>query len=130
MRPPPTPQDDQEQLEQILAQAAKAMRELQEAQTRIGAVTGVGTSADGLVTATSDGHGAIISLKLDPRAMRLDTTALGRHVTMAVQEAQRAAEQQTRDVLSNLPHTQAMPKPLGASLVRERVEEAARRLLG
>ncbi|TDD12815.1 YbaB/EbfC family DNA-binding protein [Nonomuraea deserti] len=130
MQPASTPQDDQERLEQILGQAAKAMRELQGAQTRIGAVTGVGTSVDGLVTATSDGHGAIISLKLDPRAMRLDAAVLARHMTMAMQEAQRVAEQQTRDVLSELPHTRAMPKPLGSSLVRERVEEATRRLLG
>lgn len=126
----PSPQDDVEQVERTLRQGREAMLRIQEARSRIGAITGRAGSADGLIEAVADGRGAITRLRLDPRVMRAGHAALSGQVTAVLQEAQRNAEEQAKEIVDGaLADTADLPEPPDETFVRERVEQIARNLL-
>ncbi|PZG22473.1 YbaB/EbfC family nucleoid-associated protein [Nonomuraea aridisoli] len=128
--PTPSPHDDVEQAELYLRRGRDAMRRLQQARAAVEAVAGAAESADGLVRATADGRGGITGLRLNPRAMRLGAGALSRQVTEVLQEAQRDAGEQARQIVDGaLADTADLPPPPGEDFIRERVEQIARNLL-
>lgn len=123
--------DHQELLDRFMAQARQAMRRLRETETAAGQVVGEGVSADDLIRVTADGHNQVTKISLDPRALRLDRSELGRKVLSAIQQAQSDGERQAREIVGQaLDETRAMPAPLDESFVRARVEQTARELLG
>jgi DNA-binding protein YbaB len=129
MHPTPSPEGDAELMERILGHYRKMMRTLREAQDGIETVVGRGESADGLLTAVSDGHGRISKVALDPRAMRLDRSELGRRLTEVLQTAQACSLKQTREIKERLfTETDHMPQPLGEEFVTDRIERIARNL--
>ncbi|GLW08781.1 hypothetical protein Misp01_39110 [Microtetraspora sp. NBRC 13810] len=122
---------DLDQLRGMMDQAQRSLRTLQEARERVEEVTGEAASADGLISATCRGHGTVTGLVLDPRAMRRDRETLSRDVTAVLQAAQRDAELQAGAIVGQaLDDTADLPEPPDASAVLDRVEQAARDILG
>ncbi|MFC6082703.1 YbaB/EbfC family nucleoid-associated protein [Sphaerisporangium aureirubrum] len=127
--PPSEPwEDDHQRLELIIRQTEEAMRGLEHARAGIGQVTGEGEGADGMVRAVADGRGRLTSLDFNPRVMRLAPGQLGQEVAKAVQEAQDAAQEQTREIVGRAQARAAelMAEPLDETFVRRRVEQVAR----
>lgn len=121
---------DQEELLTYLQRAETAVRKLQEAQERMGAVVGEGASADGLVKATCDGRGVFAQLSLDPRVMRQDPRTLGATVTAALQAAQQDAERQSMAISrETLDGMDPLPEPPDARLIRDQIDQVARDIL-
>ena len=73
-----------------LRELASALREIRDALTEIRAIA---DSPDGLIRATTDGHGRLLELELDPRIYRAgDSQALTTAITATVHAAAEAAE--------------------------------------
>jgi DNA-binding protein YbaB len=69
---------------------ASALREIRDALTEI---RGIADSPDGLIRATTDAHGRLLELELDPRIYRsADSQALTTAITDTVRAAAEAAE--------------------------------------
>ncbi|MFF0307134.1 YbaB/EbfC family nucleoid-associated protein [Streptosporangium sp. NPDC004379] len=129
MPPTPAPGDDLHYLDEALRHALQAMRTLEESEERISGLAEEGEAADGLVRAAADGRGGILTLHLDPRALRLGHVALGREVTAALQQAQQAAGRRSQEILDEVRALAAsMPEPLDETFIRDRVEQVAREL--
>ncbi|WP_053174841.1 YbaB/EbfC family nucleoid-associated protein [Nonomuraea sp. SBT364] len=125
----PNPTEDRLYLDQVAEQTRTAMRHLREAQRQIAAVEGTGEAAQGMIKAVADGRGALTSVELNPRALRLDVARLGAEVTAAIQAAQDDAARRTGDILADAAGVAgALPEPLDERFVRDRVESAAREL--
>ncbi|WP_344496367.1 YbaB/EbfC family nucleoid-associated protein [Nonomuraea monospora] len=121
---------DQEELLAYLKRAQAAVRSLQEAQERMGAVIGEGVSADELVRATCDGRGVLSQVWLDPRVMRQDLQALGTTVTAVLQSAQQDAERQRMAISrQTLDGMDPLPEPPDARVVRDHIDRVARDIL-
>ncbi|MEU9831567.1 YbaB/EbfC family nucleoid-associated protein [Streptosporangium sp. NPDC048047] len=129
MPPMPEPGDELRYLDETLHHALQAMRTLEESEERIRGLVEEGEAADGLVRATSDGQGGILTLHLDPRALRLGHAALGREVAAALRQAQQAAGRRSQEILGEVRALAAsMPEPLDETFIRDRVEQVAREL--
>ena len=125
----PSPEDDVEYLDEVLRKSREAMRTLQEARTLVGELVARAESADGLVRATSDGRGAILDVRLDPRVLRLDPKAVGERLTAVLRAAQQDAMAQARRIVDRTLADTTMPDPPDESYVRRRVEQIAQNLL-
>ncbi|WP_328605805.1 YbaB/EbfC family nucleoid-associated protein [Amycolatopsis sp. NBC_00345] len=69
---------------------ASALREIRDALAEIRSIA---DSPDGLIRATTDGHGRLLELELDPRIYRTtDSQALTTAITDTVRAAAEAAE--------------------------------------
>jgi DNA-binding protein YbaB len=113
-----------------MQRAHDAVRKLQEAQARIGAVLGTGSSADDLVKATCDGRGVVSEVWFDPRVMRQDAETLGRTVTAALQSAQQDAERQSTAIgRQAMDGMDPLSEPPDERVVRAHIEQVARDIL-
>ncbi|MFF4415584.1 YbaB/EbfC family nucleoid-associated protein [Streptosporangium sp. NPDC001559] len=125
----PSPDDDVERLERVLLQGRGMMERLREAQAGVREASGRARSADGLVEAVSNGPGDVVEVRLDPRAMRLDHTALGRQVTEVLQAAQDEAARLAQEIVERaLAETEGLPEPPDEHFIRDRVDQIARNL--
>ncbi|NUR89247.1 MAG: YbaB/EbfC family nucleoid-associated protein [Nonomuraea sp.] len=114
-------------MERVIEQTETALSRLREAKHLIDAVSGTGEAADGMIRATADGGGSLTAIDINPRALRLDVTALGRQVTGAIRLAQRDASRRTSEILQDADSaTATVQEPLDETFVRERIENAAR----
>ncbi|MEV0202652.1 YbaB/EbfC family nucleoid-associated protein [Nonomuraea sp. NPDC050691] len=71
----------------FLAQFEADIQPLEELQERVKAIRGRGEAADGWVRAEVSASGALDSLRIDPRAMRLGADALAEAVLAAASDA-------------------------------------------
>ncbi|MEV4113736.1 YbaB/EbfC family nucleoid-associated protein [Nonomuraea sp. NPDC049695] len=126
---PPTPDNDDEYLLEYFAQGQRAIRDLQAAQSAIRLVEGLAKSKDGLFEAAADGEGGLTRLRIDPRAMRLGESALGREVAAVLRAAQEDAARKAQEIADAAESAAALPPPLDETFVRGRVEQVARDLL-
>ncbi|MEV7908321.1 YbaB/EbfC family nucleoid-associated protein [Streptomyces anulatus] len=70
--------------------------------SELGAVTGVGQAADGLIRALVDHGGRLRDVALDPRVMRQDSRALAELITEAVRGAQDDAFRKSQELLASV----------------------------
>ncbi|GAB2935544.1 hypothetical protein GCM10027047_35140 [Rhodococcus aerolatus] len=84
-----------------MADLTRQVDELARAQQQAAAVTGEGTSADGLVRVLVNAAGVVLSAEVRPGAYeRVSPQALGRDVVQASQAAARDARRQVEDVMA------------------------------
>ncbi|MEV4165386.1 YbaB/EbfC family nucleoid-associated protein [Nonomuraea dietziae] len=126
---PPTPDNDDEYLLEYVAQGQQVIRDLQAAQSAIRQVEGLAKSSNGLLEAAADGEGGLTRLRIDPRAMRLGESALGREVAAVLRAAQEDAARKAQEIADAAESAAALPQPLDETFVRRRVEQVARDLL-
>jgi DNA-binding protein YbaB len=126
---PPTPDNDDEYLLEYFAQGQQVIRDLQAAQSAIRQVEGLAKSDNGLLEAAADGEGGLTRLRIDPRAMRLGESALGREVAAVLRAAQEDAARKAQEIADAAESAAALPQPLDETFVRGRVEQVARDLL-
>ncbi|MEV0967297.1 YbaB/EbfC family nucleoid-associated protein [Microtetraspora glauca] len=88
-----------EEIDRIIRQADRSLRDLTDAMERLGEVTGEGDAAGGMVRAVVDGEGMIQGVRFDPRVMRQDSETLAEAVVDAVRAAQGDARRKTAEVL-------------------------------
>ena len=74
-------------VEGMLRRAQESQRRLAEVQAQREELRVVGRSPDGLLEATVDGTGRIVDLRIEPRAMRLDSYSLAEGLLAAVKDA-------------------------------------------
>ena len=87
----------------LVKQAQKMQKQMAEAQERLGEERFTSSAGGGLVTAVVDGHGKLIELKLDPKALQeSDVSLLEDLIMTAVGEAQRTAEAHMKESLGKL----------------------------
>ncbi|MFI7633765.1 YbaB/EbfC family nucleoid-associated protein [Nonomuraea sp. NPDC049400] len=126
----PAPEDDAEYLARYHAQAQRIMHGLRAAQAAIRQVEGLARSGDGLVEAAAGGEGDLTRLRIDPRALRLGKTALGREVAAVLRAAQDDAARKAQEIAEKAESgAEALAAPLDETFVRQRVEQAVRDLL-
>jgi hypothetical protein len=75
----------------ILKQAQKMKAEMDRIQAEAGAKTVEGSAGGGMVTAVANGRGELVSLAIDPEAMREDREMLQDLVVAAANDALRKA---------------------------------------
>ncbi|MEU4547093.1 YbaB/EbfC family nucleoid-associated protein [Nonomuraea dietziae] len=126
---PPTPDNDDEYLLEYFAQGQQVIRDLQAAQSAIRQVEGVAKSRNGLLEAAADGEGGLTRLHIDPRAMRLGESALGREVAAVLRAAQEDAARKAQEIAEAAASAAVLPQPLDETFVRGRVEQVASDLL-
>ncbi|GAA3535042.1 hypothetical protein GCM10022419_013210 [Nonomuraea rosea] len=126
---PPTPDNDDEYLLEYFAQGQQVIRDLQAAQSAIRQVEGRAKSKDGLLEAAADGSGGLTGLHIDPRALRLGESALGREVAAVLRAAQDDAARKAQEIADAAENAAALPQPLDETFVRGRVEQVASDLL-
>ncbi|HEX2314105.1 MAG TPA: YbaB/EbfC family nucleoid-associated protein [Thermomonospora sp.] len=107
-----------EDLDKLSAQADQAMRRLAESAEALTEVVGEGEAADGLVRAVVDGGGALRSVDLNPRAMRMGSEELGRAVTVAVTAAQADAQRRVQELLTAAMGEHEAPTRLDSEALR------------
>ncbi|REE96568.1 YbaB/EbfC family nucleoid-associated protein [Thermomonospora umbrina] len=108
-----------EDLDRLGRQADDAIRRLAESADALGAVTGEGEAAEGLVRATVDGAGALRSVDLNPRVMRMGSEELGRAITVAVTAAQADAQRKTTELLTATIGEHEVPTSLDGDALRK-----------
>jgi DNA-binding protein YbaB len=126
---PPTPDNDAAYLLEYVSEGQRVIRDLQAAQSAIRQVEGLAKSKDGLVEAAADGEGGLTRLHIDPRAMRLGESALGREVAAVLRAAQEDAARRAQEIADAAESAATLPQPLDETFVRGRVEQVARDLL-
>jgi DNA-binding protein YbaB len=90
-----------EEMSRFLGQFQATTRPLEELREGLGAVRGRGTAAHGQVEAEVLASGALGSLRIDPRAMRLGADALAEAVLAAAGEAGADLAAQLTGMLTN-----------------------------
>ncbi|MEV4161148.1 YbaB/EbfC family nucleoid-associated protein [Nonomuraea dietziae] len=91
---------DQEDLDRVVLDTERQMRDLLDAMKGLSEITGVGESRSGLVTARVDSEGRISDVTLSGRAMRLEGQELSQEVVEAVRAAQEDHERRARASLA------------------------------
>jgi DNA-binding YbaB/EbfC family protein len=87
----------------LVKQAQKMQKQMTEAQERLGEERFTSSAGGGMVSATVDGRGKLIELKIDPSALKeADISLLEDLVMTAVGEAQRTAEAHMKEALGKL----------------------------
>jgi nucleoid-associated protein EbfC len=90
---------------ELLAQAQQMQQQMMDAQESLGDVRAVGTSGGGLVSATVDGRGDLVSLAIDPAAYDADEPdaldTLADLVVAAVRDAKSEAERVAAERLAS-----------------------------
>ncbi len=89
-------------LQKLLKEAQKAQKKAAEVQERLESLR-VKASAQGLVEVEANGHGRILSLRLDPKALeafRDDPEALEDLILVAIQEAQEKAHKLSEEEMA------------------------------
>ncbi|WP_405140186.1 YbaB/EbfC family nucleoid-associated protein [Sphaerisporangium sp. NBC_01403] len=113
-----------EDFDRIAEESREALERLSGVFDGLGAVTGEGTAAGGLVGAVVDGGGQIREVTLDPRVMRLDSASIAEAVTEAVRAAQHDARLKNDEMLRDAMGGERLPTdPEG---IRSWLDDAAR----
>ncbi|MFB9832521.1 YbaB/EbfC family nucleoid-associated protein [Actinoallomurus acaciae] len=89
-------------IEDLVAKITRQNAALQEAQARMSELRGKGRAADGRITVEVDRFGALTSLRIDPRAMRLGAEALAEAILSAVEQGVRDARAQADEAMGPL----------------------------
>ncbi|WP_329085904.1 YbaB/EbfC family nucleoid-associated protein [Streptosporangium sp. NBC_01469] len=89
-----------EELNRLLEQFRQEVTGLEELQEHISEVRGRGEAAQGRVTAEASLTGALISLTIDPRAMRLGSGELAEAILQAADGAARDAGERARELVN------------------------------
>jgi DNA-binding protein YbaB len=93
---------DGARIEDLVTTITRQNAALQEAQTRVSEVRGQGQAADDRVKVEVDRFGALTSLRIDPRAMRLGAEALAEAILAAAAEGVRDARTRADEVMQPL----------------------------
>ena len=93
----------QPNIAQLMKQAQKMQEQIQAAQAELAATEVTGTAGGGLVTATMQGSGELIGLRIDPSVVDPeDIETLQDLVIAAVRDAHRAANEMANDKMGPL----------------------------
>ena len=100
-------------LSQYMAEFATKAQKYREV---VDEIRGEGRAGDGLITATADFTGAVTSLQIDARAMRLDSFTLTDYLLEAIAAAQRDAKDRAAEASKELSDdAQAFARQAGVS---------------
>jgi DNA-binding protein YbaB len=113
-----------EDFERVAQRSKEAVQRLNGVMEELGAVTGEGAAAGGLVGAVVDGGGRMQQVTLDPRIMRLDSGSIAEAVTEAVRMAQDDAQRKNEELLRTAMGEEA--PALDVAGIQSWLEEAAR----
>jgi len=119
-----------EDLERVVSQADELMRRLSASGEEMAEMVGEGESKDGLLRATADSGGRIMSIEINPRAMRMDSTTLAEGLTEAIQAAQDDALNRSQGMVTELLAAYGLPTGTDTEAIGEQVgavTEAAQR---
>ncbi|MFC5751496.1 YbaB/EbfC family nucleoid-associated protein [Actinomadura rugatobispora] len=119
-----------EDLERVMHQADELMKRLGESNDEMAEMVGEGESKDGLLRATVDSGGRLKSIDINPRAMRLDSTALAEGLTEAIQAAQDDAVNRSEGMVTELLAAYGLPTDPDTGDVSDQIStvtEAAQR---
>ncbi|MDP9432553.1 MAG: YbaB/EbfC family nucleoid-associated protein [Actinomycetota bacterium] len=90
-------------MQQLLAQAQQMQQQLMDAQDRLADTEVTGTAGGGLVTATVNGAGELLALKIDPSAVDPeDTETLADLIVAAVRDASGKASELAAEAMGPL----------------------------
>ncbi|SEM05590.1 YbaB/EbfC family nucleoid-associated protein [Nonomuraea pusilla] len=94
---------DPDDLDRVLGDSEKAVRELASALGGLAEVTGTGESRGGAVTARVDASGRLDHLRLSPRASRMELDELTEEIVEAVRAAQDDHQRRATAVIPRAP---------------------------
>ena len=87
----------------LMKQAQKFQTEMNQIQQEMGEKRVEASAGGGMVTATANGRGEILSIRIDPETVKSGDVALLEDLVMAaVNEARRRSEEMMRDAMSRL----------------------------
>ena len=87
----------------LVKKAQKMQKQMAEAQERLGEERFTSSAGGGMITATVDGRGKLVELKIGPEALKESDVSLIEDLVMtAVGEAQRTAETHMKEALGKL----------------------------
>ncbi len=96
----------------LMKQAKEMQGKMEEAQAEIADMTAMGEAAGGLVKATVNGKGTLISLDIDPTILREDSKEITEDlIVQAIAEGQAKASEMAKKKMSEL--TEGLPLPEG-----------------
>jgi DNA-binding protein YbaB len=100
--------------EQLISDLQKQMAAMSQYQEKMTEIRGVGEAAGGLIGATVGPGGVVKDLRLDPRAMRLDSQSLREALLAAIAAATPNAEEQVAELSGDLTaSTRQLADPAG-----------------
>jgi DNA-binding YbaB/EbfC family protein len=98
-------------LAQLLRQAKDMQQKLGEVQRKLSAITVEASAGGGMVTVVANGHQEILSVKIDPAAVKADEVELLEELVLAaVNAARKKAEALARDEMSGLAEKMGLPE--------------------
>lgn len=98
-------------LAQLLRQAKDVQQKLGEVQRKLSAMTVEVSAGGGMVTVVANGHQEILSVKIDPAAVKADEVELLEELVLAaVNAARKKAETLARDEMSGLAQEMGIPE--------------------
>jgi DNA-binding YbaB/EbfC family protein len=93
----------QPNMQQLMKQAQKMQQQLMEAQAQLAEAEVTGSAGGGLVTATVNGSGEVLSLKIDPKAVDPDDVeSLEDLVVAAIRDASQQAQELQQSTMGPL----------------------------
>lgn len=102
-------------LAQLLRQAKDVQQKLGEVQKKLAAMRVEASAGGGMVTVVANGHQEILSVKIDPAAVKADEVELLEELVLAaVNAAKKKAEALARDEMTGL--AQGLDLPEGFNL--------------
>jgi len=110
----------------LLDAARERARRTEELRAQLPSMVGTGQSDDGLLTVRCKALEGVVEIAIDPRAMRLDSRALGERLVEVVNAAKRDLDQQTRraaaEAVGASVDPDALPDP---AAIHERIQAAS-----
>ncbi len=98
-------------LAQLLKQAKDVQQKLGEIQRKLSAMTVEASAGGGMVTVVANGHQEILSVKIDPAAVKADEVELLEELVLAaVNAARKKAEALARDEMSGVARELDLPE--------------------
>jgi DNA-binding protein YbaB len=100
--------------ERLISDLQQQMATMNQYQEKIAEIQGVGEAASGLVGATVGSGGVVKDIRLDPRAMRMDSHSLREALLAAIAAATTHANEQMAELSSDLTaSTRQLADPAG-----------------
>lgn len=93
---------DNDELRKRVAGMLSQATVIRDAQAELERLQTDGEAADGLVTVTVGPTGALMNVRIDPRAMRLDSTSLAEAILEAAQQATARAGEKAEEIFAGL----------------------------
>ncbi|MEV5704619.1 YbaB/EbfC family nucleoid-associated protein [Actinoallomurus sp. NPDC052274] len=91
-----------EEFDRILAQVGEQMQRFEEARKELSSLKGRATAADGQVEVEVLPSGALSSLQINPRAMRLGSEALAEAILEAAGKAAKEAAERMNEIMGSV----------------------------